>query len=202
MGTLTDVAWCDQFSRIVAFSQAANIGTVRQGGIGLNATLRPLDFMNIRFYANLFDDYYRVQYRLGMWQESEMLCYSLRLNFWTKLWDKSDCKWFDGLQLFANAVYRSRTQTPLAEVDPYFSFDCGLCTDLFDRRLSLFLNVNDLFSTVRMGGESINPYNPSSTESTFTSQYISLGLTWRIGRTEMEPNLSHGKKPSRKKTKR
>lgn len=30
--------------------------------------------------------------------------------------------------------------------------------------------VNDLFGTVRMGGESINPYNPTSTENTLTSQ--------------------------------
>ena len=95
----------------------------------------------------------------------------------------------------ANAVYRSRTQTLLAEVDPYFSFDCGLSTDLFDRRLSLFLNVNDLFGTVRTGGESVNP---STTESTLTSQYVSFGLTWRLGRTEMEPQQTHGKKTKRK----
>ena len=100
-GALTDVAYCDVFGRIVAFSQPFNIGTSHNGGLGLNATLRPADFMNIRFYANLYDDYYRVQYRPGKWQESEMLCYSLRLNFWAKLWDK--------LQFFANAVYRSRT---------------------------------------------------------------------------------------------
>ena len=185
-GTLTDVAWCDRFGRIVAFTQTANIGTAQQGGIGLNATLRPLDFMNIRFYANLFDDYYRVQYRPGMWQESEMLCYSLRLNFWTKILEHTSANWFDGLQLFANAVYRSRTQTPLAEVDPYFAFDCGVSTDFLDRRLSLFLNVNDLFGTVRTGGLSVNPYNPSVSESTTESRYVSFGLTWRLGRTEME----------------
>lgn len=197
-GTLTDVAFCDVFGRIVAFSQPFNIGTARNGGLGLNATLRPADFMNIRFYANLFDDYYRVQYRPGRWAESEMLCYSLRLNFWAKLWEKNGSKWFDGLQVFANAVYRSRTQTLLAEVDPYFSFDCGLSTDLFDRRLSLFLNVADLFGTVRTGGESTNPYNPSTTESTLTSQYVSFGLTWRLGRTEMEGQQTHGKKTRHK----
>lgn len=190
-GTFTDVVYCDHFGRIVVFSQTANIGTARQGGIGLNATLRPLDFMNIRFYANLFDDYYRVQYRPGMWQERAMLCYSLRLNFWTKLWDK--------LQFFANAVYRSRTQTLLAEVAPYIAFDCGISTDLFDRRLSLFLNVNDVFGTVRTGGSSNNPYNPSVSETTTESRYVSFGLTWRIGRTEMETQQTHGKKETRKK---
>ena len=198
-GTLTDVAYCDQFGRIVAFSQPFNIGTARQGGIGLNATLRPANFMNIRFYANFFDDYYRVQYRPNQWAESNMLCYSLRLNFWAKLWEHNSTQWFDGLQVFTNAVYRSRTQTLLAEVDPYFTMDCGVSTDLFDRRLSLFLNVNDIFNTVRTGGESINPYNPSNSEKTITSRYISLGLTWRIGRTEMERLQTHGKKVSGRK---
>ena len=198
-GTLTDVAYCDRFRRIVAFSQPFNIGTARQGGLGLNATLRPANFMNIRFYANLFDDYYRVQYRPEQWAESEMLCYSLRLNFWAKLWEHNSSKWFDGLQVFTNAVYRSRTQTLLAEVDPYFTVDCGLSTDLFDRRLSLFLNANDIFNTVRMGGESVNPYNPSNSKSTITSRYISFGLTWRIGRTEMDSQQRHSKKPSWRK---
>ncbi len=192
-GALTDVAYCDRFGRIVVFTQTANIGTVRQGGIGLNTTLRPLDFMNIRFYANLFDDYYKVQYRPGKWQERDMLCYSLRLNFWTKLWDN--------LQLFANATYRSRTQTPLAEVDPYFSLDCGVSTDLFNRRLSLFLNVNDVFGTSRTGGASVNPYNPSVSESITESRYVSFGLTWRIGRTEMESAQTHGRKEPRRKSK-
>jgi len=198
-GSLTDVAYCDVFGRIVAFSQPFNIGTARNGGIGLNATLRPADFMNIRFYANLFDDYYRVQYRPEQWAESEKLCYSLRLNFWTKLWEHNSSKWFDGLQVFTNAVYRSCTQTLLAQVDPYFTVDCGISTDLFDRRLSLFLNVNDIFNTVRTGGESVNPYNPSISESTLTSRYISFGLTWRIGRTEMESQQTHGKKSSGRK---
>jgi outer membrane receptor protein involved in Fe transport len=198
-GTLTDVAYCDQFGRIVAFSQPFNIGTARNGGLGLNATLRPADFMNIRFYANLFDDYYRVQYRPEQWAESEMLCYSLRLNFWAKLWEHNNSKWFDGLQVFTNAVYRSRTQTLLAEVNPYFTIDCGISTDLFDRHLSLFLNANDIFNTVQSGGESVNPYNPSNSKSTITSRYISFGLNWRIGRTEMDGQQIHSKKHSLRK---
>ena len=199
-GTLTDVAYCDVFGRIVSFSQPFNIGTARNGGIGLNTTLRPADFMNIRFYANLFDDYYRVQYRPGQWAESEMLCYALRLNFWAKLWEHNSSKWFDGLQVFTNAVYRSRTQTLLAEVDPYFTVDCGLSTDLFNHRLSLFFNVNDIFNTVKSGGESVNPYNPSTSESTLTTRYVSFGLNWRIGRTEMESQQMHGKKPGGRKS--
>ena len=72
--------------------------------------------------------------------------------------------------------------------------------------------------------ESVNPYNPSTSESTLTSQYVSLsaeptayhGLTFRfsayaieapqellhIGRTEMEGQQTHGKRASGKKTKK
>ncbi|MBP5540692.1 MAG: outer membrane beta-barrel protein [Bacteroidales bacterium] len=77
--------------------------------------------------------------------------------------------------------------------------DCGVSTDLFDKRLSLFLNVNDLFNTVRTGGESVNPYNPSTSESVHTSRYVSFGLTWRLGRTEMEGQQTRDKKGSRHK---
>ncbi len=72
-----------------------------------------------------------------------------------------------------------------------------MSTDLLDRRLSLFLNVGDLFGTVRTGS-SVNPYNPSVSESTTDSRYVSFGLTWRLGRTEMESQQSHGKKATPK----
>jgi hypothetical protein len=78
--------------------------------------------------------------------------------------------------------------------------DFGVSTDLFDRRLSLFLNVNDIFNTVKTGGESVNPYNPSTSESTITSRYVSFGLTWRIGHTEMENLKTLGKKASGRKS--
>lgn len=108
--------------------------------------------------------------------------------------------------MFTNCVLLQQADSAFAcgtttEVDPYFAFDCGVSTDLFDRRLSLFLNVNDLFGTVRTGGLSVNPYNPSVSESTTESRYVSFGLTWRLGRTEMETQQTHGKKEPRKKGK-
>lgn len=40
-------------------------------------------------------------------------------------------------------------------------------------------------------------YNSMHDQSdTLTSQYISFGLTYRLGRTEMESQKTHGKKPS------
>ena len=148
--------------------------------------------MNIRFYANLFNDYYSIQYRPGRWQENEMLCYSLRLNFWTKVLEHTSAHWFDGLQLFANAVYRSRTQTPLAEVDPYFTLDCGVSTDLFDRHLSLYFKVNDLFKSSNSHTVSTNPYYAEDYRWSYNSRFVSLGLTWRIGKMDLESKGRQG----------
>ena len=44
-------------------------------------------------------------------------------------------------------------------------------------------------------------FNSSVSESATDSRYVSFGLTWRLGRTEMEYQQSHGKKGPRKKGK-
>ena len=35
-------------------------------------------------------------------------------------------------------------------------------------------------SSLRIGGESVNPYNPSTSEGTLTSQYVSFGDTAHV----------------------
>lgn len=182
IGTLTDVAWHDYYGRLVDFTQAVNIGTSRNMGVELNATLRPADFMNIRLYAMLFDDYYKAQYRPNEWAENEMLSYSLRLNYWAKVWDV--------LQVYVNADYRSRRQALMEISEPDWGIDCGLATDLLGRRLSLYLNVNDIFKSRSTGTGSLNPYHSSTYNYTYNSRYVSLGITWRIGRMELEEKES------------
>jgi hypothetical protein len=40
---------------------------------------------------------------------------------------------------------------------------------------------------------SLNPYHSSSYNYSFNSRYISLGLTWRIGRMELEEKASQSR---------
>ena len=77
--------------------------------------------------------------------------------------------------------------------EPNWGVDCGLAADLFDRRLSLYLNANDIFKSRSTGTESLNPYHSSSYNYSFNSRYISLGLTWRIGRMELEEKASQSR---------
>ena len=77
--------------------------------------------------------------------------------------------------------------------EPNWGVDCGLAADLFDRRLSLYLNANDIFKSRSTGTGSLNPYPSSSYNYSFNSRYISLGLTWRIGRMELEEKASQSR---------
>ena len=43
------------------------------------------------------------------------------------------------------------------------------------------------------GTGSLNPYHSSSYNYSFNSRYISLGLTWRIGRMELEEKASQSR---------
>ena len=55
-------------------------------------------------------------------------------------------------------------------------------------------NIVVVYSGSRSTGtESLNPNHSSSYNYSFNSRYISLGLTWRIGRMELEEKASQSR---------
>ena len=55
-------------------------------------------------------------------------------------------------------------------------------------------NIVVVYSGSRSTGtESLNPYHSSSYNYSFNSRYISIGLTWRIGRMELEEKASQSR---------
>ena len=52
---------------------------------------------------------------------------------------------------------------------------------------------NDIFKSRSTGTGSLNPYHSSSYNYSFNSRYFSLGLTWRIGRMELEEKASQSR---------
>ncbi|MBR1644637.1 MAG: TonB-dependent receptor [Bacteroidales bacterium] len=184
ISTLSDAAYHPYFGHVVDLHQPHNIGSSGTVGTGANVTWRPRPFMNVRLYANLYDYSYNIEYRPGEWQDTSMLTFSARLNAWVKLWDK--------LQLFANGNFRSRSLSLMSTSVPSFTLDIGLSADLFDRRLSLYLNVNDLLHTSRIGTSNFNPYYTTNYAYTYNSRYVSVGLTWRLGKMELESKARQG----------
>lgn len=177
---LTDVILDDRvFHRLVVFSQPVNVGNCWNSGIDLHAVYRPHANLNVRLNATLFYDHLSLRYRPDQEPYANgMLCYSLRLNAWVKLWNQ--------LQLFANAHYSSPTQSLFVTTLSRKSLDLGLNADLFRRALSVNISANDIFGWNQWASASANPFLPSDKTTVPQSRYVSFGLTLRLGQMELE----------------
>ncbi|MBQ9418452.1 MAG: TonB-dependent receptor [Bacteroidales bacterium] len=191
ISTLTDAEYDQWLDRIVNYSIPYNMGSSYRYGANLNMTYRPSGFFNVRLYANLYDYGYRMEYdRQGVHQvdERDMWSYSFRLNAWTKL--------FDQYQLHLSAHYTSPTLSLMSERKARYSLNLGVRSDFFKRKLSVFVNVQDLFNwggRFGSGSENTNPYYlTDSTNKMTNSRYISAGITLRFGKLELEKDAKEG----------
>ena len=153
---LTDAEYDNYLDRIVSYSVPYNMGSSWRYGTSLNMTYRPSGFFNVRLYANLYNYGYRMEYeRNGVPQidEREKWSWSVRVNAWAKL--------FDRLQVTASANYNSPTISLMSERKARYFLNMGLRSDFFNRRLSVFVNVQDIFNwgaTIGSGSTNTNPY--------------------------------------------
>ena len=188
---LTDAEYDNYLDRIVSYSVPYNMGSSWRYGTSLNMTYRLSGFFNVRLYANLYNYGYRMEYeRNGVPQidEREKWSWSVRVNAWAKL--------FDRLQVTASANYNSPTISLMSERKARYFLNMGLRSDFFNRRLSVFVNVQDIFNwgaTIGSGSTNTNPYYLSdSTRKMLNSRYISAGFTLRFGKMELEKKAKEG----------
>ena len=73
--------------------------------------------------------------------------------------------------------YTTRQLAPMNIHEPTFRTDLGISSDLLDCRLSLYLNLKDVFGSVGEQWQTTNPYYQGGGQRTSNSQYISFGLT-------------------------
>ena len=157
----------------------------------MNATYRPTGFVNLRLYANVYDYGYKMEYdRDGVHQldQRDKWSWSVRLNFWAKA--------FDWLQFTVAGNYTSPTLSLMSERKARYWLNFGLRSDLFKRKLSIFVNVQDIFNWgARFGSGSVNT-NPyflnNSTNKMMNSRYVSAGITLRFGKMELEKKVQEG----------
>ena len=171
------------FNRWVRATKPYNVDNSYNLGFEANVMYRPTGFFNVRLYANVYDSYYSTMFN-GQKVESDMWSYSLRLNVWAKLWNK--------LEVHASGYYRSATQTLYAQREPSYSINCGLRADFFDKKMSVHLNVNDIFNWNKWDNNTSNPYYISYSSYKFNSRSISAGVTFRFGKMELERRAREG----------
>ena len=175
--------------RIVQFTVPYNMGSSYRVGGTAFITFRPSGFINVRLYTNLYDyGYSFVHEESGLRLENSRVSWSTRLNCWVKLFDK--------YQVFASANYSSPTISLAAERKARYYLNCGVRADFFKRKLSAYVNVQDIFNwgkTIGSGSSNTNPFLLSESNSyTLNSRYISAGITLRFGKMELENRSREG----------
>ena len=180
---ISDVILDDFFGRYVQYSYPVNVGKSSTKGLEANVTYRPTGMFNMRLYANVYDYYFETKFNDEL-VEDNSLVYSVRLNLWTKLWNK--------LEVHASGNYRSPQKSLFAERQANYSINCGLRADFFDRKMSVHINVNDIFNWNRWDNNTTNPYYISYSSFKFNSRSISAGLVFRFGKMELERKAQVG----------
>ena len=171
------------YGRMVTYHYPVNVGKSHNAGFEYNMMYRPNGFFNLRFYANLYDSYIKTEYE-GHEYESDMWSYSFRLNMWAKMWNK--------LEVTASGYYSSPTQSLFSERQGYFGVNAGLRADFFDRKLSVFVNANDIFNTTQFGHSNSSPYVQSTSNYKYNTRSIAVGVTFRFGKMELEQMARQG----------
>lgn len=177
----SDVAYSPFFGRIVTFTMPVNAGKSLNTGAELNVMYRLKAFMNIRFYANMYYMKSSFQFRKEETPYTvDNLGYSFRLNFWAKLWKV--------LEVNASANYSSKSVSMFTITRPRYSIDAGLRAEFWKRRISVHLDVHDIFNWNKMGTDVNNPYytSNSTTWSSWMGRSIRAGITFKFGKMELE----------------
>ena len=178
---LSEYHWL--YDRVVKYSYPVNVGRSYTTGLEYNMMYRPSGFFNLRFYANLYDSYINTEYNDQPY-EFNMWSYSFRLNLWAKLWNK--------LEVTASGYYSSPTQSLFSERHAHYGINAGLRADFFDRKLSVYVNANDIFNWNRWGSTNNSPYVYSTSTYKPNSRSIAVGVTFRFGKMELEQRARQG----------
>ncbi len=196
VSSLTDSEYDKYLDRIVSYSMPYNMGTSWRYGASLNMTYRPTGFFNVRLFANVYNYGYKMVYdRIDEFgnidhrdDENDKWSYSIRINAWAKI--------FDQYMLTMSANYNSPTISLMSERKARYFLNMGVRSDFFKRRMSVFVNVQDIFNwgaEIGSGSTNTNPYYlTDSTRKMLNSRYISAGITFRFGKMELEKTAKEG----------
>ena len=179
INTINESGYHEHYGRVVLFTRPVNVGRSYMAGGEVNMMYRPRGLFNLRFYANVYDSYLETDYGvLKTLEKNDLWSYSLQLSVWAKLWNR--------LEVHASARYNSPMQTLFNQVGANYSIDCGMRSDFFNHKLSVFVNGNDLFGLMRYSNTYTNPLSSGSYSSRSNSTYLCVGFTLRFGNVELE----------------
>lgn len=183
INTISVPAYHDLYGELVRYSYPVNVGKSSNTGLEFNTMYRPNAMLNVRFYANVYYAYLETMYN-GEMYKADKWTYSFNASVWAKLWKR--------LEISVSGYYQSPSLSLFSTTLPYYSINAGLRCDFFDKKLSVYLNANDIFNWNRWGQNNDSPYYVSHSTYKYNSRSVSLGFTLRFGKMELEQQARQG----------
>lgn len=184
ISSLADVIYSSFYGHVVNYSMPMNIGDSWSSGLDINFTYRPTSFINIRFNGGILCNKEDFTFRGVRYDQEPVWSYKFRINAWAKLWKN--------YQFFVNAHYGSPTKSIFTTTDARKGVDLGVNADFLDRKLTVNLNIHDIFNINAWNSSNDNPFFSSSSNWKPMSRYITLGLTLRFGKMELSRMANEG----------
>lgn len=166
--------------RVITYTMPMNIVSSYKAGADANITYRPAAWASVSLNASLFRQAYAVEGE----PLQEMTSWKLYARLWTKVAKL--------VNLDANISYGNPTLALYRQEVRAVSIGLGASATLLNGRLSLRASVSDLLDN-NLYSESINaPTFSSNSSDRYSSRYITFGVTWRIGKLDLEWQTSSG----------
>ena len=128
------------FSENVNFTTFDNVGTEYSTGTELMTIFDPFEFWNVNLIGNLF------QYKIEGAINNES--FSRKSFNWNARFNNV-FKFSKTLQLQFNVRYNSPSVSSQGRWEGFFNTDVAVKKDLFDRMISLTLQIRDIFATAK-----------------------------------------------------
>ncbi len=163
--------------RILQYTIPYNVGQSHKIGIESNATWRPASYFNIRLYANLYNDGYSIDYPTGTQSDDNTSC-NFRISTTTKIAKR--------VNINVSGSYNSPQMMLFGEKQSSFNLSLSVSGTFFDDRLSAYVKVTDPFNWNRSQNLTYAPLYQSYNSHHSDSRFITLGISWRFGKAELE----------------
>lgn len=160
--------------RVITYSMPFNISSSYKCGADANITYRPAAWASVSLNASL--------YRQGYAVEGEPMQEQTSWNLYARLWTKVAKL----VNLDANISYGNPTLGLYTQTERAVSVGLGASATLLKGRLSLRASVSDLLDNNRYSESVTAPTYASNSSSHSSLRYVTFGLTWRIGKLDLE----------------
>lgn len=166
----TDFLLDDYYEYVISYTMPYNMKTSFRYGLDANANFEIGNLFKANLFANIYRYYYEIDYpNLGLYSN-----YSTSYSFNLKI----SRDFFETLNLYAIAQYSSPVARLFYEQRENYSIDLGVRTELFNKKLSLFAQIDDVFNLSKQGYEITNPFFNSYNLTEYKGIFVKFGANY------------------------